>query len=66
MNKDKLTHYEELSSVIAYPQKGFYEKCLEVQNMLDKDFPEAGDIMRQFTDYVSANTLVDIQELHTR
>ena len=60
------TNLTRLATLADYPQKDFVGKVQEIQLFLDNHFPEAGIILKPFTQFVSTASLDEIQQLHTR
>ena len=55
-----------LASLTEFPLEGFSEKVKEVQLFLDGCYPELGQVMDPFTEFVTSASLDELQELHTR
>lgn len=55
-----------LASLTEVPLEGFSEKVKEVQLFLDGCYPELGQVMDPFTEFVTSASLDELQELHTR
>ncbi len=63
----KLTkHYSLIANLFEYPGEDFAERVKEVQEVLDACYPEAGNILSPFTDYMSRADLIKQQELFIR
>ncbi len=61
-----MTHYELLAQLFEYPEEGFERKVEEVQEFLDKKYPEAGKNLRAFTEYMFQLPTIKQQELFIR
>lgn len=64
--KYSIAHYEFLADIYEYPRVGFSEKVKEVQELLDANFPEAANMLRPFTDYMTTISLKKQEELFIR
>jgi len=58
--------YNLLASLVDFPDERFVETVRECQLYLDGKYPELGETMEPFTDFVSEVSVDELQELHTR
>ena len=65
-NKLNNLHYSLVSDLIDYPQEGFASTVINIQLFLNKQYPELGKILDEFTQFAKSKSLDEIQELHTR
>ncbi len=61
-----INHYQLLADLFEYPQSDFAKKIGVVQLFLGRHYPEAGDLLRPFTDYMTSADLLKQQELFIR
>lgn len=61
-----LYKYEQIADILYYPRATFKKKVMEVQEYLDKAYPNAGQELRPFSDFVNQATQNEIEELYTR
>jgi nitrate reductase assembly molybdenum cofactor insertion protein NarJ len=66
MIKTKNSRLTLLSALTDFPLEGFTEKVKEIQLYLDGCYPELGQVLEPFTEFVSTASLDEMQELHTR
>ena len=64
--KHSILHYELLADLFAYPREGYTGRVKEAQSFLDRHHPEAGRVLRPFTDYMSTLSLTAQEELFLR
>ena len=60
------SHYNLLADLFDYPRSGFPERVLKVKKSLDENYPEAGECLTSFVDFVGTATLIQMEELYTR
>lgn len=65
MNK-LIKHYTLLANLFEYPGTEFSGHIQEVQSFLDKAYPESGQVLRDFTDYMISIDVLRQQELFIR
>ena len=65
-NKLNNIHYSLVSDLIDYPKEGFAGTVQNIQKFLNKQYPELGKILKEFTEFSKCKSLDEIQELHTR
>lgn len=65
MVKDR-QHYTLLSELFKYPEEDFILRLKDVQNYLDKFYPEAGNELKHFSEYMNTRSLDERQELFTK
>jgi len=58
--------YTRLVGLFSYPDAEFAGKVREVQAFLDGSCADAADELREFTEFVSQASLVELEELYTR
>lgn len=58
--------YAKLAGLFAYPDTVFPGKVREVQEFLDETCPEASLELKEFTEFASQVSLVELEELFTR
>lgn len=58
--------YGQLSAVLDYPDEGFTEQISQIQQYLDEQEPECGNLLNRFTEIVTTLSVDQVQELHTR
>jgi nitrate reductase molybdenum cofactor assembly chaperone len=63
---DSFGHYSRLAVLFAYPDAGFAQKVQKVQALLDDTCGEAAEILRDFTNFTSQASLVELEEVYTR
>ncbi len=61
-----LNHYGKLAPLFTYPDQAFYEKVEAAQEFLNAYYPEAGELMNPFAEFVSNTALTVLEELYTR
>ena len=61
-----IAHYPLFAKLFEYPKRDFKEQVAGVQAFLDKQYAEAGSLLRPFTDYMSKIDLIEQQELFIR
>lgn len=64
--KNSIDHYELIASLFEYPDPDLPEKVSAIQALLDTRYPEAGDILRPFSQFVSGATVLETEELFVR
>lgn len=58
--------YEVLADLFQYPTPAFPGCVVAAQACLDRTVPEAGAMLRPFTDFITTATLIEMEELYTR
>lgn len=58
--------YSILAQLFAYPDAGFAAQVTEVQEFLDASCAEASGELREFSEFASGASLVELEELYTR
>lgn len=58
--------YSRLADLFSYPDGEFCTRVCSLQSWLDEESPAAALELRRFTDFVSAATLIELEELYTR
>jgi nitrate reductase assembly molybdenum cofactor insertion protein NarJ len=66
MTQVDLKKYEQIADILYYPRTTFKKKVIEVQEFLDKAYPNAGQELRLFSDFVDQSSQNEIEELYTR
>lgn len=61
-----IKNLELLASLTDYPDAGFADKVKEIQLFLNGYYPELGIVLEPFTEFISAASIDEMQELHTR
>lgn len=64
--KNQFEHYNKLAGLFVYPDAGFVPMVQQVQAMLDNRYPEAGAMIKPFTQFVSGASQTELEELYTR
>ncbi len=59
-------HYDLIAGLFEYPESDFAQTVGEIQTQLDARYPEAGELLRSFTQLVSTASILEIQELFVR
>ncbi len=59
-------HYSLLAHLFRYPEEDFMLHLKKIQDFLDKSYPEAGNELRLFSEYMSSCELDAKQELFTK
>ena len=62
----KLKHYIIMAELFEYPDDRFAEKVETVQQFLDAHYPEAAEMLREFTALSSRASRIEMEELFTR
>jgi nitrate reductase molybdenum cofactor assembly chaperone len=60
------THYTRLAALFSYPDAEYGGKVQEVQSVLDKACPGASAELKEFTEFASRASLIELEELFTR
>ncbi|MCK5406382.1 MAG: nitrate reductase molybdenum cofactor assembly chaperone [Candidatus Krumholzibacteria bacterium] len=63
---DSFGHYSGLADLFSYPDAGFAQKVQKVQALLDDECGEAADNLREFTNFASQASLLELEEVYTR
>ena len=63
---DSFGHYNGLADLFSYPDAGFAQKVQKVQAFLDEACGEAAENLREFTNFVSQASLLELEEVYTR
>ena len=63
---DSSTRYATLAGLFSYPDASFGDKVARIQAFLDENCPDAAAELREFTEYASQASRIDIEELYTR
>ncbi len=63
---DSFGHYNGLADLFSYPDAGFAQKVQDVQALLDDACGEAADNLREFTNFASQASLLELEEVYTR
>jgi nitrate reductase molybdenum cofactor assembly chaperone len=63
---DTFTHYTRLASLFSYPDAEFAGKVRAVQAFLDETCTEAAVELKEFTEFASQASLIELEELYTR
>ena len=63
---DSFGHYSGLADLFSYPDTGFAQKVQKVQAFLDDECGEAADNLREFTNFASQASLLELEEVYTR
>ncbi|MBQ21392.1 MAG: hypothetical protein CMD31_11605 [Flavobacteriales bacterium] len=58
-----LEHYNLLSELFIYPKEDIFEKVIEIQVFLDKNYPDAGDEFNRFSEFIANSTFYQIEEI---
>lgn len=58
-----LEHYNLLSELFIYPKADIFEKVIEIQNFLNKNYPEAGKEFVRFSEFIANSTFYQIEEI---
>lgn len=58
-----LEHYNLLSELFIYPKTDIFEKVVEIQNFLNKNYPEAGKEFVRFSEFIANSTFYQIEEI---
>lgn len=58
-----LEHYNLLSELFIYPKTDIFEKVIEIQNFLNKNYPEAGKEFVRFSEFIANSTFYQIEEI---
>ena len=61
-----IDHYQLIAGLFEYPEPDFPERAKEIQAQLDTRYPEAGEMLRPFTQFISAASLLEMEELFVR
>ncbi len=64
--KDNIEHYGLFAAIFDYPQANYIKHCTDLQNFLDKMYPEAANEIRPFSEFMSMANLIKQQELFVR
>lgn len=64
--ESSFARYTLLAGLFAYPDADFAEKVRGIQAFLDENCSEAADELRDFTGFVSAASLIELEEVYTR
>ena len=64
--KRSLKYYAQIADLFEYPGKDFCTKIENVQSCLNEHYPEAGDLLFPFTDFMCKADLITQQELFIR
>jgi nitrate reductase molybdenum cofactor assembly chaperone len=64
--RDSRHKYTTLAALFAYPDAEFAGKVREAQAFLDKTCTEASGELKDFAEFTSRATLLDLEELYTR
>jgi nitrate reductase molybdenum cofactor assembly chaperone len=59
-------HYTRLAALFCYPDAEFAARVREVQAFLDETCPDASKELKEFTEFASQASLVELEELYTR
>lgn len=63
---DSFGHYSGLADLFSYPDAGFAQKVQKVQALLDDACGEAAENLREFTNFASQASLLELEEVYTR
>ncbi|MCK4773398.1 MAG: nitrate reductase molybdenum cofactor assembly chaperone [Candidatus Krumholzibacteria bacterium] len=63
---DSFGHYSRLADLFSYPDAGFAQKVQKVQALLDDGCGEAAENLREFTNFASQASLLELEEVYTR
>ena len=58
--------FSQLAGLFSYPDREFSVRVRGIQSRLDEESLAAAHELREFTDFVSGATLLEIEELYTR
>ncbi len=58
-----LEHYNLLSELFIYPKADIFEKVVEIQDFLNKNYPEAGKEFVRFSEFIANSTFYQIEEI---
>jgi len=61
-----MLQYHTLAELFAYPAAGFAQAVGEAQQMLDRQYPDAGAEMKPFTEFVAGAAPTELEEVFTR
>ncbi|MCH7962882.1 MAG: hypothetical protein IH852_02990 [Bacteroidetes bacterium] len=61
-----INHYEILAQLFQYPKTDYKKKVKEAETVLSELYPETLSTFKQFSDFVSNNSLDEITEIFTR
>jgi nitrate reductase assembly molybdenum cofactor insertion protein NarJ len=66
--KEKISHihYEMFASILSYPEEGMIEKIESVQELLNQNYPDAAEIMIEFTGFAKSVVYRKWEEIYTR
>jgi len=59
-------HYKILAELFRYPDADFVPRVVKCQELLDRDYPEAGKALLSFTQYINALSIDEREELFTK
>lgn len=60
---ENLNHYQLLAELFKYPDKNIFGHVKEIQGMLDKNYPNASNEFKRFSDFVANSTFDQIEEI---
>jgi nitrate reductase molybdenum cofactor assembly chaperone len=66
MMNESYEHYVRLADMFTYPDANFAREALEIQEFLDETCVEAGEELREFTEYAKQASRAELEELFTR
>ncbi len=61
-----MNHYDMFASLLSYPDKGILAKVESAQEFLNKNYPDAAEIMIEFTGFAKTILLWKWEEIYTR
>ena len=61
-----MNHYDMFASLLSYPDKGMLAKVESAQEFLNKNYPDAAEIMIEFTGFAKTILLRKWEEIYTR
>lgn len=62
-NMKNLTHYTLLAELFRYPTEDIFQKVIEIQHLLDDNYPNAGEEFKRFSEFVANSTYPQIEEI---
>ena len=64
--ENSIAHYDLIAGLFEYPEQDFPDRVNKIQDLLDTRYPEASEMLRPFTRYISEASLLEMEELFVR